>query len=259
MPCDTRLSYSNNTSSMLRHLRAKHGEGTDPAPENGQQPAVAINPGESMRGSCIGSLMSGVFYSIFFYIILYLAVTRHYISQNNQLATLLLGAKPFSRTHTAAHIAAEIATLMAEWGLSSKIRCIVTDSASNMNAAANALNLRHCKCIAHCLNLIVENAIEATPGLEEIRAMSRRIASYFKQLGRGVKKLNLEVDTRWNSTFEMLQRLHEERDAVAAALASLNTDVTPLTNQQHENTGECIKVQYVMHNQRHNYSAIQMV
>lgn len=62
----------------------------------------------------------------------YLAVTCHYIKNNNHLATLLLGAKPFSKTHTAVHIAAEIATLMAEWGLSNKIRCIVTDLESNM-------------------------------------------------------------------------------------------------------------------------------
>lgn len=39
----------------------------------------------------------------------YLAVICHYIKNNNQFATLLLGAKPFSKTHT------------------NKIQCIVTD------------------------------------------------------------------------------------------------------------------------------------
>lgn len=186
----------------------------------------------------------------------YLAVTCHFINKKDQLSMLLLGTKPFPRTHTAAHIAEEIASLMADWGLVNRVRCIVTDSASNMNATANNLNLRQNKCIAHCLNLVVKNSIEATPGLDEIRSVSRRIVTYFRtsttarerlsqvqqQLGRGGKKLKLEVDTRWNSTLEMLQRLYEERDAVAAALASLNTDLTPLTNEQYENTGECIKV-----------------
>lgn len=51
-----------------------------------------------------------------------------------------------------------------------------------------------------------------------------------QQLGRRVKKLKFDVDAQWNSTYEMLQCIHEERAAVAAVLASLNTDVTPLTN-----------------------------
>lgn len=186
----------------------------------------------------------------------FLAVTCHYINRHDQLATLLLGVKPFPMTHTAAHIAAEIASMIAEWGLTNKIRCIVTDSASNMIATVNNLNLRQSKCIAHCLNLVVKNSIDATSGLDAIRAMSRKIVTFFKtsttakerlcqtqqQLGHPVKKLKLEVDTRWNSTLEMLQRLYEQREAVASALATLHTDLTPLTNQQHEITGECIKV-----------------
>lgn len=120
-------------------------------------------------------------------------------------------SRPFPKSHTAAHIAAEITTLMAEWGLGNKIRCTVTDSASNMTAAANSLNMRHSKCIARCLNLVAKNAMDVTPGLEEIRALSRKIVMYFwsssnakerlseiqRNLGRSVKKLTLEVDTRW--------------------------------------------------------------
>ena len=34
-------------------------------------------------------------------------------------------------------------------------------------------------------------------------------------------KLITEVDTRWNSTYETLQRFYEQRDAVAAALLAL--------------------------------------
>lgn len=83
----------------------------------------------------------------------YLAVTCHYIKSNNDLAALLLRAKPFAKSHTEAHIAAEIATLLAEWGLSSRIRCFVTDSASNI-LAANTPNIRLCKCVVHCLNVM---------------------------------------------------------------------------------------------------------
>nr|XP_020464943.1 uncharacterized protein LOC109965354 [Monopterus albus] len=38
----------------------------------------------------------------------YLAVTCHFVNKNDQLSTHLLGTRNFPRTHTAAHIAAEI-------------------------------------------------------------------------------------------------------------------------------------------------------
>ncbi|KAJ3588472.1 hypothetical protein NHX12_012064, partial [Muraenolepis orangiensis] len=41
---------------------------------------------------------------------------------------------------------------------------------------------------------------------------------------RPVMKLTQEVDTRWNSTFLMLQRLFKERQSVEAVLAMLKTD-----------------------------------
>ncbi|KAK0142602.1 hypothetical protein N1851_019465 [Merluccius polli] len=39
-------------------------------------------------------------------------------------------------------------------------------------------------------------------------------------------KLLKEVETRWNSTYIMLERLYSEREAVSAAMASLHTEVT---------------------------------
>lgn len=39
-----------------------------------------------------------------------------------------------------------------------------------------------------------------------------------------------EVSTQWNSKFHMLERLHSESEVVGAALASLQTDVLPLTS-----------------------------
>lgn len=57
MLCGMRLSYSNNTSSMLRHLSAKRGGDPDPAPEIGQHRAVGID----LLGSCKELLMPGCF------------------------------------------------------------------------------------------------------------------------------------------------------------------------------------------------------
>lgn len=60
-------------------------------------------------------------------------------------------------------------------------------------------------------------------------------------MGRPKKKLIQEVETRWNSTFFMLQRIYEEREAVGAALTSLNTNVTPLNSGQFEVIAQCLQ------------------
>lgn len=106
----------------------------------------------------------------------YLAVTCHYINRHELLSTLLLGDKPFPRTHTAA----EMSSVGVEWSLTNRIRCAVPDSASNMIATATTLNLRQYNCFASCLSLVVKNSTEATHDLDTIRAMSQKIVSSFK-------------------------------------------------------------------------------
>ncbi|XP_054631204.1 zinc finger BED domain-containing protein 4-like [Dunckerocampus dactyliophorus] len=57
-----------------------------------------------------------------------------------------------------------------------------------------------------------------------------------------VLKLIQEVETRWNSTFHMLQRMYNLREAVGAALAGLHTDITPLTSHQLRLISESLQV-----------------
>lgn len=186
----------------------------------------------------------------------YLAVTCHYVDDKDKLATVLLGVRSFPKAHTAENLAEAKRLLFEEWGIQSKIKSLVTDAASNMIATANNLKIRHVICIAHALNLVVKKSLDATPGLEDVRTRARRMVTYFKtsttakerlrekqeQMGRPVKKLILEVDTRWNSTYLMLQRIYEEREPVGAALATLRTDVAPLTSEEYQAISECMKV-----------------
>ena len=61
-------------------------------------------------------------------------------------------------------------------------------------------------------------------------------------MGRPALKLVNEVPTRWNSTYEMLKRLHDEKEPVWVALGSLNTDITPLSADEFNIIGEAIAV-----------------
>lgn len=62
------------------------------------------------------------------------------------------------------------------------------------------------------------------------------------QLQKPVHKLIQEVETRWNSTYLMLQRLYEQREPVGAAAAHLTTDIPPLTFAEYETVSECLDV-----------------
>ncbi|CAI5637704.1 zinc finger BED domain-containing protein 1 isoform X1 [Oreochromis niloticus] len=173
----------------------------------------------------------------------YLALTCHYINENMQLCTSVLGVKHFPQSHTADNLAQFKKGMMDDWAITNKVRCLVTDAAPNMIAATRTLQIRHSVCIAHKLNLLVKKSCDQIPELSSIREKSRQIVSFFRssttakeklaqvqqQMGRPVLKLINEVPTRWNSTYQMLSRLHDEKEAVWVSLASLPTDLTPLT------------------------------
>ncbi|KAK7910500.1 hypothetical protein WMY93_015184 [Mugilogobius chulae] len=182
----------------------------------------------------------------------YLAVTCHFVEEKVGLSSVLLGVQEFPQSHTAENIACVKASLMEEWGITNKVTCMVTDGAPNMIACVRELKLRHHLCIAHTLNLIVKK----NPVLSGIRAKARKLVGYFRssttakkkltqvQLYLGMEKMKLmqEVETRWNSTNLMLQRLVELREPVGAALAGLQHDVSMLTSDEFSIVGGCLSL-----------------
>lgn len=185
----------------------------------------------------------------------YLAFTCHFVDEEDRLATVLLAVAKFGERHTASNIASVKGSIMEEWGIpKSKVMCLTTDGASNMTLCSTMMEIRHSHCIAHALNLVVKKSMKLTPGLEEVRTKARDIATHFrtstvarerllclqKQMGAPCAKLIQEVETRWNSTLDMLQRLYKQREPVGAALAYLQTDISPLTSNQYASIGQCI-------------------
>lgn len=186
----------------------------------------------------------------------YLSLTCHYIHENMQLCTSVLGVQHFPQSHTADNLARVKRGMMDEWAITNKVKCLVTDAAANMIASTRSLQIRHSVCIAHNLNLLVRKSCDQIPALTSIRHKSRQIVTYFRssttakeklaqvqeQMGRPALKLINEVPTCWNSTCEMLKRLHDEKEPVWVSLGSLNTDVTPLTADEFTIIGETLVV-----------------
>lgn len=105
-----------------------------------------------------------------------------------------------------------------------KIVTVVTDKGSNMTATVNKIlgKKKHTLCFAHTINL-VSDVVVSHRGLQSLITKVRDIVLWVKrsviindklrkiQLEAGVKegcikKMILDVKTRWNSTFYMIQR-----------------------------------------------------
>ncbi|XP_067305981.1 E3 SUMO-protein ligase ZBED1-like [Pseudorasbora parva] len=175
----------------------------------------------------------------------YLTVTCHVID-NWQMQEFVLETCHFSAQHTSDNISEELKRIAEEWGITQKVLAVVTDNGANMVSAVHKAWWKHYPCFAHTLNLVVKDAIKASPEISHLLEKCRNIVSFFhhstkateklKQLQKKLKvaehKLIISVETRWNSAFYMLERLHEQMDPVTTALCLLKKSDLCFTNEE---------------------------
>lgn len=73
-------------------------------------------------------------------------------------------------------------------------------------------------------------------------SLKEKLTQVQLHLGMPTMKLLQEVDTRWNSTYVMLQRLVEQREPVGAALAGLQHDIPMMTSEEFNIVGGCLSL-----------------
>lgn len=173
----------------------------------------------------------------------FFAVTAHFIDRNYCLKSYLLSCFKFSGQHTAENIAQELRNTAKVWDIQHKIVACTTDNAANMVKAVQLCNWWHVPCFAHSLNLVVQNSLEL---IAETRSKVRSVVEHFKRSPQALEKLHniqrqlgysiltpkQECPTRWNSTFEMFQRLLSMKEPLQSAMAILNSEtVQKLSNE----------------------------
>ncbi|XP_025608039.1 zinc finger BED domain-containing protein RICESLEEPER 2-like [Arachis hypogaea] len=142
--------------------------------------------------------------------------------------------------HTGFELSSKIFELLNEWGIEKKIMTLTLDNASANDTCQDhlksTLNMHdwllcdgeffHIRCFAHILNLIMQDGLKIThDALDKIResvkyvrgSKSRMIR--FKECVSAIQGLNftsgfhLDVTTRWNSTYIMLESAIKYRKA----------------------------------------------
>lgn len=158
-------------------------------------------------------------------------------------------------------MAYEIKNITDSYNVTDKVLILVSDNASNvtkateiLNCAIDKLKWKHFPCYAHTLNLVVQNAVKAIQPLLE---KGRHIVTFFKrsnlaseklqkfQKDSGFsqpKKLIQDVQTRWNSTYFMVDRLTLLRDAVKTSLTISERDYINLSPEEWNICSEMVKV-----------------
>nr|XP_055050305.1 E3 SUMO-protein ligase ZBED1-like [Misgurnus anguillicaudatus] len=170
-----------------------------------------------------------------------------------QKSICLLDCFEFSDRHTSENLAEEWLRVAREWHVDGKVVCCVTDNAANITKAVKILKWTHHPCLAHTINLILRDALKVMkPTVDKVKAA----VEYFHKSTLGAKKLkstqrpmgmpelrpNQDCPTRWNSTFYMLKRFLESKEAIISTLAIVSAPVDPLTQEEWEVVEEVCKV-----------------
>ncbi|KAG4962800.1 hypothetical protein JHK82_039486 [Glycine max] len=160
----------------------------------------------------------------------YICLTTHFVDNNWKLNSKILAFCKLEPPHTSKDLANKVFEVLTEWEIDRKIFSITLDNASANDRMQELLGeqLRlqnsllcdgeflHVRCCAHVLNLIVQDGLKvAEVALQKIRDNIK----YVRALIRGIDTkvgLRLDVPTRWNSTYIMLESALRYRCAFAS-------------------------------------------
>lgn len=166
----------------------------------------------------------------------YITIVVHVLDSEWTPKSFTLTTEEMEERHTADNLAARMTSIMLEFSLENKVTAVVTD---NLQSAVNAVKALEnveenigLTCAAHSLQLAVSKALGLTQ-VQEVCEKASRIVRYFhqsnlashalenmqKRLEMNTRKLIQSCRTRWNSTYEMLNRLLGNRNPTVNVLA----------------------------------------
>ena len=143
-----------------------------------------------------------------------------------------LMTKEVTETHSAENLAEELRQGIDEWDLSDKLYAITTDNCKNIvNAVVDHLNVLHIPCIGHTLQLGVQKAFTINR-VANVLGKVRKLVQHFRKSSKAMYQLRAkqtvlslpkheliqQCETRWGSTYAMLERFQEQQAAVCAVL-----------------------------------------
>ncbi|KAL2930729.1 putative AC transposase [Bienertia sinuspersici] len=137
----------------------------------------------------------------------FLTLTAHFVDNNWNLKSRILNFRYFPPPHRGVDISLFVVGLIKEWGLETKVFSMTCDNAGAMDVMVAVLNLI---CTLFCFE--VRGAVNYIAGSDS------RLCVFDKCVADSqcnfIGKLRIDCPTRWNSTYLMLKRVIEAKEAL---------------------------------------------
>ncbi|KZV17238.1 hypothetical protein F511_20769, partial [Dorcoceras hygrometricum] len=173
----------------------------------------------------------------------YICLTGHFVDENWKLNSKILSFAHMPPPHSGVELAAKLFEFLKEWGIEKKVFSLTLDNASSNDNMQDILKEQlslhnsllcdgeffHIRCSAHILNLIVQEGLKvATAALNKIRESVKYVKGSESRMKKfeecvvavgGIDtsiSLRLDVSTRWNSTYLMLESAIKYKKAFAS-------------------------------------------
>ncbi|XP_025752745.1 zinc finger BED domain-containing protein 4-like [Oreochromis niloticus] len=157
-----------------------------------------------------------------------LSLTAQWIDEEFVCHQVTLHAKSFRGSHTS-QTCNGFDSMLQTWDIPKmSVHVVLRDNARNMIKAMSDAELPSLPCTAHTLQLVVHEGLLSLKSVADAVAVGCKIVGHFKhsalaisrlediqlQINHPVKQLQQGVQTRWNSTFYMIQSLIEQKRAL---------------------------------------------
>ena len=167
----------------------------------------------------------------------YLSTTLHFADGfDRKLA--ILRCFPYNSKHSGESIKAQIKMIIADWNLPPEPVAIVRDAGSNVTKAF--LDMNGVTCFPHTLGRVVHHSTLVQAGFKRLNTKSKKLVKRLrtptgkciltdaqKNEQRRPRSLLQSNKTRWNSTYMMFDRLHQEKSPVTTAQAHQDLKILP--------------------------------
>ncbi|XP_054091451.1 zinc finger BED domain-containing protein 4-like isoform X2 [Zeugodacus cucurbitae] len=189
-----------------------------------------------------------------------LGVTIHGVNGTKQFNGTI-GVYKLTETHTASHISEVLIAALKDFSIDEKqVMAVVTDNGANIVKAVHDSfgKKRHIPCFAHTLNLVCENSLN-DPEVNAVVVKCKKIVKWLKrsvkanddlrnmQAAAGVAegkmlKPILDVKTRWNSTYYMLERFIKLCSYINQILLNYSDAPVMITSKEKDDIIEILSV-----------------